>query len=135
MAAVEGILVIVIVIVVVVIVIVIVVVVVRVVVVVVVSAKGKLLSRGPIRYQIISRTDLLPAHVCAILCGSKTVPLPREKPRPLRSGWALAGVSVEATGLSELAAHSPIPSDLSCAPIFPQTDREPALWQKSWAGW
>lgn len=127
MAAVEGVLIIVIVI-------VVVVVGVR-VVVVVVSAKGKLLSREPTRYQIISRTDLLPAHVCAILCGSKTVPLPREKPRPLRSGWALAGASVEATGLSELAAHSPIPSDPSCAPIFPQTDREPALWQKSWAGW
>jgi len=45
------------------------------------------------------------------------------------------GASVEATGLSGLAAHPPIPSDPSCAPIFPRTDREPALWQKSWAGW
>ena len=69
MAAVEGILVVVVV-----------------VVIVVVSAKRK-----TTRYQIMFRTDLLPAHVCAILCGSKTVPLPREKPRPLRLGWALAG--------------------------------------------
>lgn len=47
----------------------------------------------------------------------------------------MRGGSVEATGLSALAAHSPIPSDSSCAPIFPRTDREPALRQKSWAGW
>jgi len=41
------------------------------VVVVLVSAKGILLSQGPTRCQIMFRMDLLPAHVRAILCGSK----------------------------------------------------------------